>query len=233
MSKNNLIDLYCFGEEIGRIGFDENLGKTFFQYNPSFLKSGQYQNLFPLIIKRIELPQVFSQYNNQYFRGLPPAIADSLPDVFGNLIFKTWMESTHKDFKKLTILEQLAYVSNRGMGALEYKPGKIISSEKTINIEEITEVLKKVLDNKNETSSKGLSTASLLNIFKIGTSAGGARPKILISENKETGQIIPGDLEYSDEYNHYLVKLCLDEEKGFNSEIIEYCYYLTARQLGI
>jgi serine/threonine-protein kinase HipA len=233
MSKNNLIDLYAFGEEIGKIGYDEDSGKSYFQYNPVFLKSGRYSNLFPLIIKRAAQPQVFSQYNNPYFRGLPPAIADSLPDVFGNLIFKTWMESSHKDFEKLSILEQLAYVSNRGMGALEYKPGKAIPSNTTINIGEITEVLKQVLDNKNETQAKDLSTASLLNIFKIGTSAGGARPKILISENKTTGQIIPGDLEYSADYNHYLVKLSLDDEKGFNSEIIEYCYYLTARHLGI
>ena len=72
-----------------------------------------------------------------------------------------------------------------------------------------------------------------MNIFKIGTSAGGARPKILISEHRKTGQIIPGDLVYSDEYDHYLVKLSVDENLNFNQEIIEYAYYLTAQHLGI
>jgi len=41
------------------------------------------------------------------------------------------------------------------------------------------------------------------NKLKIGTSAGGARPKILVSENKNTGHLIASDLETSDEYNHY------------------------------
>lgn len=71
-----------------------------------------------------------------------------------------------------------------------------------------------MLDVKNETSGEALNDLALLNVFKIGTSAGGARPKILISEHKETGKIIPGDIEYSDAYNHYLVKLCMDDEWG-------------------
>ncbi|MFK7937268.1 MAG: type II toxin-antitoxin system HipA family toxin, partial [Saprospiraceae bacterium] len=35
------------------------------------------------------------------------------------------------------------------------------------------------------------------------------------------------------EYDHYLVKLSLDEEAGYNREIVEYCYYLTAKKAGI
>jgi serine/threonine-protein kinase HipA len=233
MAKNNIIDLYCFGLDIGKIGYDENEKKSFFQYNPTFLKSGLYPNLFPLIFKRIESVQVFSQFESESFRSLPPMIADSLPDVFGNIIFKTWLESTKKDFKKISVLEQLAYVSNRGMGALEYKPSKKISKGSSIDIDEISQVLKEVLGNKKDTSELHLDSSALLNIFKIGTSAGGARPKILISEHRKTRQIIPGDLEFSDEFDHYLVKLNLEDEGNFNREKIEYCYYLTAISLGI
>jgi serine/threonine-protein kinase HipA len=67
----------------------------------------------------------------------------------------------------------------------------------------------------------------------MGTSAGGARPKILISENKLTGEIIPGDLNFSNDYAHYLVKLCMDEALEYKREVIEYTYYLTALNLGI
>src|SRR5690606_976659 len=126
-----------------------------------------------------------------------PMIADSLPDMFGNIIFKEWFEAKNKEFQKITPLEQLTYVSNRGMGALEYRPVAEIPKSTTIDITEIVQVLNKVLDLKNETAGKELSDLALLNIFKIGTSAGGARPKILISENKKTGAIIPGDMEYS------------------------------------
>jgi len=67
-------------------------------------------------------------------------------------------------------------------------------------------------------SEKGLSDATLLTIFKIGTSAGGARPKILVSENKHDGALIPGDLVISDEYHHYLIKLDIEENKGYSKE---------------
>ncbi len=233
MAKNNIIEVILFGLEIGKLGYDIDKRSSFFQFNPDFLDSNQYIRIFPYIFKRIKAVQVFNKFEGETFRGLPPMIADSLPDMFGNIIFKEWFESKNKEFKKITTLEQLTYVSNRGMGALEYHPTAEIPKSSKINFNEIVEVLNKVLDLKNETAAEALNDAALLNIFKIGTSAGGARPKILISEHKRTGKIIPGDIEYSNLYNHYLVKLSLNEEWGYNKEKVEYAYYLMARELGI
>ncbi len=234
MAKNNLITLYCFDQEIGRVGFDEDRAISTFQYHPDFLKSGNFLRLFPYIFKKTAMPQVFSIYNTESFRGLPPMIADSLPDVFGNIIFKAWLETNDKDFKKISALEQLAYVGRRGMGALEYRPEKKVGKNVTINLEEITEVIGQVLTQKNDVSEELLDSAALLNIFKIGSLAGGARPKILISEHKGSGRVISGDLEYSDNYDHYLVKLHIpEEEHPYSREKVEYCYYLTATALGI
>lgn len=233
MAKNEIIDVLCFGQEVGRVGWDENEKRSFFQYYPDYLKGDL--NLFPKtgILRRGPLTQIFRQYNNEAFRGLPPQIADSLPDLFGNIVFKTWLEANNKAFEKISPIEQLAYVANRGMGALEYRPSKELPSNVTIDIAEIVEVLQKVVLNKKATKASKLNNAALLNIFKIGSSAGGARPKILISEHKETGEVIPGDLECSDAYLHYLVKLDLDEEMAYSRERLEYSYYLTATQLGI
>tara|TARA_R110002050_G_scaffold253424_1_gene391600 strand:- start:17793 stop:19061 length:1269 start_codon:yes stop_codon:yes gene_type:complete len=233
MAKNQIIEVILFGIEIGKIGYDIDKRTSFFQYNPDFLESNQYSNIFPYVFKRIKPVQVFSKFEGETFRGLPPMIADSLPDLFGNIIFKEWLEAKKTEVKKITPLEQLTYVSNRGMGAIEYHPSVDIPTSTTINIEEIVEVLNKVLDIKNKTAGKALNDLALLNIFKIGTSAGGARPKILISEHKESGNIIPGDIEYSEDYNHYLVKLCMDEEAGYNKEKIEYIYYQLAKEVGI
>jgi serine/threonine-protein kinase HipA len=160
-------------------------------------------------------------------------IVDSLPDVFGNIIFKKWMESGSKEFNQISVIEQLAYVADRGMGALEYRPSKELPQSSSIDLTEIITVLKEVLQAKDEQHESTLNHDSLLNIFKIGSSAGGARPKILISEHKTTGEIIPGDLNHSSEYNHYLIKLHLDDELDYSREVIEYCYYLTAKHLGI
>lgn len=233
MAKNNLITVRCFGLEIGRLGFDENRGASFFQYNEAFLKTGQYPRLFPLIFRRITQTQVFDKYNNETFRGLPPMIADSLPDFFGNVIFKTWIESTHRDASNISVLEQLAYVGTRGMGALEYEPSKSVSSADTIQMDEITEVVRQILNQKGEASAQQLDHASLLNIFKMGTSAGGMRPKILISEHRTRGTIIPGDVVHGDDYNHYLVKLGIDEDVTYSRELVEYSYYMAATNAGI
>ena len=233
MAKNNLIDIYCFGQEVGRLGFDEQRGASFFQYNDDFLQQGQYQRLFPLVIRRIKQTQVFDKYNNDTFRGLPPMIADSLPDLFGNIIFRTWMESADRDVKEISVLEQLAYVGSRGMGALEYHPGRMISPGDTIDIEEITDVVRQVLDQKKHMNAPQLDHDSLLNIFKIGTSAGGMRPKILVSQHKATGAIVPGDVVFDGDHDHYMIKLGISDEVSYSRELVEYAYYKAATYAGI
>ena len=231
MARDKIIDVIAFGQEIGKLGYDLDQGKSFFQYNPEFLESGQYSKLFPFIFKRTKPAQVFTEFQQDTFQGLPPMIADSLPDTFGNIIFQEWL--TARGIQKVTPLEQLAYVADRGMGALEYKPVKELPNITSINIDDIISILEKVLKLKDSTSGSSLDELFLLNVFKIGTSAGGARPKILISEHKRTGAIIAGDRETSDEYNHYLVKLHLDDSDGYNKEKVEYAYYLLAQEAGI
>lgn len=235
MAERNIINLFLFGKEIGRVGFNEQENKSSFQYNPAYLRSSILLNIFPAtgIIKRVPQVQVFSKYNNETFKGLPPQVADSLPDMFGNLIFKIWLDSINKTQKDLSIIEQLAYISNRGMGALEYFPGQSLPENTSIDLNQIIEVLNAVLDTKRPLNEKQLNSEALLKIFKIGTSAGGARPKMLISKNKNTGKIIPGDVEVSNEYEHYLIKLSLDNEPEYQRERIEYCYYLAAKAIGI
>lgn len=233
MAKNQIISIFFQGIEVGKIGYDENQKKSSFQFNPKFLSQNQYKNLFPYIIQRVENVQVFSEFEGETFRGLPPMIADSLPDMFGNIVFKEWLETTHKEFSSISPLEQLTYIGNRGMGALEFVPNKKLPLNTTINLAKITEVVKKVIDLKTSITEKNLSDVALLTIFKIGTSAGGARPKILVSENKKTGTLIPGDLEVSENFNHFLIKLSIDENQGYSKEKIEFIYYQLATQTGI
>lgn len=231
MVRDKIIDIIAFDQEIGKLGYDLDQGKSFFQYNPQFLDSGKYSRMFPFIFTRTKPAQVFTEYQHDTFQGLPPMIADSLPDTFGNIIFQEWL--TARGIQKVTPLEQLAYVADRGMGALEYKPIKELPSTSKVNINEVITILEKVLKLKGGTTGKELNELSLLNVFKIGTSAGGARPKILISEHKDSGEIIAGDRETSEDYNHYLVKLHIDDSDGYNREKVEYVYYLLAREAGI
>ncbi|MFT7002431.1 MAG: serine/threonine-protein kinase HipA [Spirosomataceae bacterium] len=101
-------------------------------------------------MKRISQTQVFSNFNSETFKGIPPMFADSLPDAFGNIIFKKWLEMNNKSLKELSVLEQLAYVANRGMGALEYEPSKEIPAASSIDLNEVIGVLKQVLPSKGD-----------------------------------------------------------------------------------
>lgn len=226
-----IIGIYYRDQEIGKLAFDENTEKSYFQYNPHFLNSENFKPLFPFLLKKTELPQVFTQFKGDTFKSIPPMFADSLPDLFGNMVFKEWMNANNK--KDITPVEQLAYVGVRGMGALEYKPSKIYTQHfsNDISIDEMAELSRRILDIKSELSTQGLSHESLLNMFRIGTSAGGARPKILVAEHKESGALIPGDINYSSDYNHFLIKLAIDN--SYPAEAIEYSYYKVATALGI
>jgi serine/threonine-protein kinase HipA len=235
MGIHDIISINCFGKEIGRLGYDLQQNFSTFQYNPEFLIDSNYKNLFPQtgIVKKTHHVQVFRHFNNDTFKGLPPMIADSLPDVYGNIIFKKWLEAGEKRLEQITTIEQLTYVANRGMGALEYKPSKTLPTSVGIDLNEITQVLSNVLDAKSAQHESNLNSETLLNIFKIGSSAGGVRPKVLISQHKQTLEIIPGDLNFDADHDHYLVKLNLVDENGYNREQIEYCYYLIATQIGV
>ena len=96
--------------------------------------------------------QLFSQFDNDTFKGIPLQFADSLPDLFGSIIFKAWLDSKAK--QPITVLEQLAYVGNRGMGAIAYKPNVTLDEHTTIDLNEIIEVLKEVMDLKRTTEQK-------------------------------------------------------------------------------
>jgi len=224
------IEVHYKGREVGRIGHDGRSGKSYFQYSPEFLKEENYRNLFPYTIRKTPLSQGFSGYGGDTFRGLPPVFADSLPDLFGNLVFREWM--AHAGVREITPLQQLAYVGSRGMGALEYRPAKSVPSPHSLELEEMAGLAKKITEMKSLVSEEGLNHGSLVNMFRLGTSAGGARPKILVSENKLTGELVPGDLHVSDGYAHYLVKLAVDDDV-YPRERIEFAYYRLATGLGI
>ena len=98
-----VIDVIAFDKELGKLGFDFDKGKSFFQYNPEFLDSGKYSKLFPFIFRPIKSVQIFKEYQGDTFQGLPPMIADSLPDTFGNLIFQEWLNARGIRAKELSM----------------------------------------------------------------------------------------------------------------------------------
>lgn len=56
------------------------------------------------------------------FKGLPPFVADSLPDRWGSKVFASWCQQQKINTNEITPLDFLLYLGKRGMGALEFEP---------------------------------------------------------------------------------------------------------------
>jgi len=70
-------------------------------------------------------------------------------------------------------------------------------------------------------------------ILKIGTSAGGVRPKAVISYNSNTGEVRSGQTKAPQGFEHWLIKLDGVSDVQFGASHgygrVEYAYYLMAR----
>jgi serine/threonine-protein kinase HipA len=78
---------------------------------------------------------------------------------------------------------------------------------------------------------------AVMDILKIGTSAGGARPKAVIAYNEKTGEVKSGQTKAPKGFEHWLIKLDgvsdvqLGDSKGYGR--VEMAYYLMATECGI
>ena len=227
----DILNIKLFGEEIGRLGYDNDKRCSYFQYSPDYLTTNNSKSL-PFIIKRNPEIQSFPQFEGKAFRGLPPMFADSLPDVFGNHLFQSWLNAQGKPIQ-LNALEQLAYVGRRGMGAWEYEPTLTMDAPSSFRIAEMAQLLKEILADKESLMPEIANAEGLLNLFRIGTSAGGMCPKILVARHRKTNQIMPGDLLYGPHHDYFLVKLNLENDPSHPKETIEFIYASIAQQQGI
>jgi len=127
------------------------------------------------------------------------------------------------------------------MGAIEFEPAHVSSGKKSflIEIDSLVDVAKKMLNereafltNLNKDEEKAIG-----DILKIGTSAGGARPKAIIAYNIKTGEVRSGQGNVPKGFEHWLIKLDgvsgeqFGESSGWGR--VEYAYYLMAQECGI
>lgn len=107
-----------------------------------------------------------------HFAGLFGVFADSLPDNWGRLLLDRLLRSHKQNPDHLTVLDRLAIVGKSGMGALWYYPEKKFAEQKNeMNLDELAEQCRKILN--TEFSDK------LDELFHLGGTSGGAKPKIM------------------------------------------------------
>ena len=126
----NTAKLTIWGHEIGALVWDETSGIASFQYFPKFLKLGIELSPIHLPLKAGEQVFRFPQHkNNSTFKGLPGLAADALPDRYGNQLMNEWLAKNGRNENSLNPIEQLCFIGERGMGALEFEPNKLAKKQ--------------------------------------------------------------------------------------------------------
>jgi serine/threonine-protein kinase HipA len=127
------------------------------------------------------------------------------------------------------------------MGALEFEPVNFKSNQTafTIEMDNLVKITQEIVNNRQdfETNLNGDEQKALLDILKIGTSAGGARPKAIIAYNEKTGVIKSGQAKAPKGFNHWLIKLDGVSDSQFGASTgygrVEMAYYLMAKACKI
>lgn len=234
-------------ETIGAIVWDENTGLTNFEYDPKILELGWDLSPIKMPISQkgriFSFPELIVKENSEFdtFKGLPGLLADVLPDNYGNQLINIWLAQNGRPQNSLNPIEQLCFIGTRGIGALEFEPSYFNSTKRTFNVEldGLIEIAARML-NKREKFIANLNSdeeKAMMDILKIGTSAGGARPKAIIAYNRRTGQVKSGQTKVPKGFEHWLIKLdgVSDSQFGVSSGYgkVEMAYYLMAKECGI
>ncbi|BAX78703.1 type II toxin-antitoxin system HipA family toxin [Labilibaculum antarcticum] len=236
-----------WGQTVGAVAWDENQGLASFEYEPKFKSLGI--DLAPVKMpiqssQRIfSFPELRPSKNSEYdtFKGLPGLLADVLPDKYGNQLINVWLAQNGRPENSMNPIEQLCFIGTRGMGALEFEPTQLNSNKNSFQVEinGLVDIAQKMLG-KREDFEANLSKdeqRAMMEILKIGTSAGGARPKAIIAYNKKTGQVRSGQANAPKGFEHWLIKLDGVSDAQFGKTIgygrIEMAYYNMAKDCGI
>ncbi len=234
-----VVEVRIWGKTVGAVAPDPRLGCYVFAYDAAWKRSGV--ELAPLTMPLTgngNATFAFPSLSEASFMRLPGLLADSLPDDFGNALIDAWMSSKGVAKHAITTLDRLAYMGKRGMGALQYRPAKGAHRESSepLQMKALVEAARQVLG--GDISGDAFAQAALANIIRVGTSAGGARAKAVVSWNPATHEIRSGQFDVSPGFEHWLLKfdgVGSDRELGTGADYgrVEYAYYLMAKAAGI
>lgn len=124
--ETNVVKVKLWGMDVGYLSWDKKAGTAVFEFEPSFIEQGL--DIAPLTMS-IDSPRSRKQIpwtgdKDKLYQGLPPMIADSLPDKWGNSLFKAWLRDNNISTKQTNPVDHLSFIGSRAMGALEYEPAQ-------------------------------------------------------------------------------------------------------------
>jgi len=203
-----------------------------FQYAPDFVRSGLELSplKMPLAARR---RYSFPTLPAESFYGLPGLLADALPDRFGNALITEYLARKGTRVEDITTLQRLVYIGRRAMGALEFEPALRDARSPAVvaplQLSHLVEDARRAL--------RGEFSKVAQDIIDVGSSAGGARAKAVIGWNPSTQEIVSGQFDLPDGFEHWLLKFDVGADGRLGSTAgfgrIEYAHYRMAIAAGI
>jgi len=231
------VEVYLWGQLIGAVALDPVYGYHAFRYTPEFKAAGIEPAPLHMPVGE-DTTFLFTDLPEASYKRLPAMLSDALPDDFGNALIDRYMAERGIPASAVTALDRLAYMSNRAMGALTFKPARGPATKKPVAIEmsELVTVARKAVTGSIDSDEH--ANAALRSIIEVGTSAGGARAKAVIAWNRDTHEIKTGQLDAPPGFEHWLLKfdgMGKDSELGMAEDYgrIEYAYHLMAKHAGL
>ena len=221
-----------WGEEIGRLAWDEKRRLSYFTYNPAFLKRGI--DVSPLVAPVDGVRALIPVWGEdaKIYQKLPAFVADSLPDAWGNQLFELWRQQNHISNADITPLDKLSFIGKRGMGALEFLPEVAQSGGKTekIDIKSLSDLAERIFVERENARIMPEESITMQSLLTVGTSAGGRQPKAIVAINKATGEVRSGQIGGLKDYEYYILKF---GNLQYSSAELEMTYYEMAINAGI
>ena len=239
-------EVRLWGDLVGAVSWLDDRGYAVFEYERAFL--ARDLDVSPIHMgldeaRRGDGTFSFPALGRDAFLGLPGLLADALPDKFGNSIIDAWLARQGRDAAGFSPVERLCYMGRRGAGALEFAPATIGRYDRSVPVEvaDLVALAQEVARERKGLragigSSDGESADAIADILRVGTSAGGARPKAVIAMDAR-GHILSGQAQAPRGYDYWILKfdgvtdLELGETAGYGR--IEYAYHLMAKAAGI
>lgn len=240
-------EIRIWGELAGAVRWDESQQMGYFQYAPKFIQKAW--DLSPIKMPIADGSRIYSfpelrkgrKETEDAFKGLPGLLSDALPDRYGNKLINIWLAQQGRPENSMNPVEKLCFIGTRGMGALEFEPAQIKAGARSflLELDSLVEVARKMLNEREAflTNINKNEEKAMMDILKIGTSAGGARPKAIIAYNPKTGEVKSGQGNVPKGYEHWLLKLDgvsgeqFGESSGWGR--VEYAYALMAADCEI
>lgn len=233
-----VVEVRAWGRRVGAAAFDPKRKAVAFEYAPQWVRGGIQLAPLTLPLARADRPFIFPDLEPTAFRGLPGLLADALPDRFGNQLIDAWMAQKGHRAADVTVLDRLAYMGKRAMGALEFHPARSIGAggATPLAMAALVDTARRALEGRLDPGGKAAD--ALRRVVAVGTSAGGARAKAVLGISEDRQQIVSGQFDLPPGFQHWLLKfdgMGPDEALGDSQQYgrIEFAYARMARQAGI